>query len=330
MKNAYAKKKQQLQAFIAGKKRLSLSSGQCCITIHPTEFSLAYTRNTMDKLVLEFYATYPYDSQEGLKERLAAIVKQYQLKRVDCSCVLAPQDYQLIQMDELPVKANEFQAAIRWKIKDSLRFPLDDVVIEKFDIPVGKNSISQKMMVVAAQRSHLQKISDDIKASGLKLSVIDIPELALRNMMALSEQTDQTLALVYLQNSIIQLLITYQKKLYFSRSLEFGWGGLSQSTPEDLTRHIEQLAGEIHRSFDYYEGQWRQPAPTQVAFAATTLISTETLSQLSKSLALPVQWLNFGDKFVTNQEMDFAQQGKYLPIIGELFRREYERDASAS
>lgn len=324
----YHKRIQQLQHFIAQKKLLPMSSSHVCITIYPTEFSLAYTRNSMDKLVLDFFATYPYDAKEGLKERLSAIVKQYQLKQVNCSWVLAPHDYQLIQTDAIPVTASEFQAAIRWKIKDALRFPLDDVVIDKFEIPLSKLSVVNKIMVVAAQSSYLQKISEDIKASGLRLTYIDIPELALRNMMALSEQNDQSHALVYVQNATIQLLITHQKNLYFSRSLEFGLGGLSES--EELTSRIDQLSGEIHRSFDYYENQWRQPLPTSVTFAATKLISAKIIDQLSQSLALPVQWLNLGDKLVAKQEMDFEQQGKYLPIIGEFFRKEYERNATTN
>lgn len=328
MMSEYHKRKQQLQQFIARKSLLSLSSSHCCITIYPNEFSLAYTESAMDKVVLEYFATYPYDAVEGLKERLTAIVKQYHLKQVNCSWMLAPQDYQLIQTDALPVTANEFQAAIRWKVKDTLRFPLDDVVIDKFDIPPGKLSSINKIMVVAAQRSYLQKISEEIKAAGLRLTFIDIPELALRNIMALTEQDNQTHALVYVQNTTIQLLITHHKNLYFSRSLEFGWGGLNES--EELTSRIDQLSGEIHRSFDYYESQWRLPLPTSVMVASTKQALPRTIEQLSQSLALPVQLLNLSDRLVTKQEMDFEQQGKYLPIIGEFFRKEYERNATTN
>jgi MSHA biogenesis protein MshI len=330
MKDEYTKRKLQLQYFLRQKKLLPIASGHCCMTIHPKEFSLAYMHHAIDKLVLEFYASYPYDTQADLKAQLSSIVKQYQLKKVDCSWLLAPEDYQLLQLDVLPVTANEFQAAIRWKIKDLLRFSIDDVVIDHFAVPSSKVNAKDKMMVVAAQSSYLQKISEIIKASGLNLSFIDVPELAFRNIMALSEQENQSHALVYVQNSIIQLLITYQKQLYFCRNLEFGWGGLSESTSDELTKHIAQLASEIQRSFDYYENQWRQPHPTQITFAATKLISKNTMDQLSQFLSLPVQWLHLDGKLITKQEMSFEQQGQYLPMIGELFRKEYERHATAN
>jgi len=329
MMSEYHKKKQQLQEFIAQKSLLPGAGHHCCITIYPNEFSLAYTENSTDKLVLDYFATYPYDAAEGLKERLAAIVRQYHLKQASCSWILAPQDYQLIPTDALPVTANEFQAAIRWKIKDTLHFPLDDVVIDKFEIPQGKLSTLNKIMVVAAQYSYLQKMSEDIKAAGLRLNFIDIPELALRNIMALSEQENQSHALIYIQNATIQLLITHHKNLYFSRSLEFGLGGLNENE-EELANRIDQLSGEIHRSFDYYEGQWRLPLPTSVTVASTKVTLAKTVDQLSQSLALPVQLLNLNDKLVTKQAMDSEQQGKYLPMIGEFFRKEYERDATTN
>lgn len=329
MLSEYNKRKQQLYNLLLRKPLVSISSDQCCITINSQEFSLAYARDTTGKFLLEFYASYPYDSNTGLKAQLSAIVKQYQLKKINCSWVLAPQDYQLLQIDALPVTADEFQAAIRWKIKDLLRFPIDDVVIDHFALPSSKINSKNKIMVVAAQSSYLQKISEDIKASGLGLSTIDIPELALRNMMALFEQDNQSHALVYVQQTTIQLLITFQKQLYFSRNLEFDWV-LSEKEPDKLMQGIEQLAAEIQRSFDYYQSQWRQPHPAQITLAATQLISVAAIDQLAQSLALPVQWLKPGDKLRTRQEMSFEQQGKYLPIIGELFRKEYECNATTN
>jgi len=329
MLSEYNKRKQQLYNLLLRKSQVSTSSDQCCITIHSQEFSLAYARHTAGKFLLEFYASYPYDSQKGLKAPLSAIIKQYQLKKINCAWVLAPQDYQLLQIDALPVPDDEFQAAIRWKIKDLLRFPIDDVVIDHFALPASKISAINKIMVVAAQSSYLQKISEDIKAAGLSLSTIDIPELALRNIMTLFEQSNQSHALVYVQQTTIQLLITFQKQLYFSRNLEFGWV-LSEREPDKLAQGVEQLVAEIQRSFDYYQSQWRQPNPTQMTLAATQLISAAAIDQLAQSLALPVRWLKPGDKLLTRQEMSFEQQGKYLPIMGELFRKEYEGNATTN
>lgn len=330
MMSEYDKRKLQLKRFLIQKQWLPSFSGHCCITVYPKEFHLAFTHHAADKLMLEFYGSYPYDDQEGLKEPLSAVVKQYQLKAVNCSWLLAPQNYQLLQTDALPVKSSEFQAAIRWKIKETLRFSIDDVVIDQFPMPLSKVNPTNKIMIVAAQRSYLQNISDEIKKAGLNLSFIDIPELALRNMMLLFGQDNQSHALVYVQNTTIQLLITYQKQLYFSRNLEFGWGGLTDNISDELKQHIEQLAGEIHRSFDYYESQWRQPYPTQVTLVATKLISEETMNQLSQALTLPVKRFDLTNHLVSKQEMNIEQQGQYLPMIGELFREECEHYVAAN
>lgn len=329
MLSEYTKRKQQFYNLLLRKAEVSNALGQCCITIYPQEFSLAYASHKTGQLLLEFYASYSYDSEKGLKESLTTILKQYQLKKANCAWVLASQDYQLLQIDALPVPDDEFQAAIRWKVKDLLRFPIDDVVIDHFAIPSTKASASNKIMVVAAQSSYLQKISEAINATGLSLSTIDIPELALRNLMTLFAQRDQSYVLLYVQQTTIQLLITFQQQLYFSRNLEFGWV-LGEKDPAKLTQGIEQLVAEIHRSFDYYQSQWRQPLPAHITLAATQLIPTTVIDQLAQSLTLPVQWLKPGDKLLTRQEMSVEQQGKYLPIMGELFRKEYESNATAN
>jgi MSHA biogenesis protein MshI len=327
MMSTYQNRKTQLRNLFLRKQNTNFPELFCCITISPNEFSLACARNTLGKIELEFCASYPYENINKLKLALTALVKQHQLTKANCSWVLAPQDYQLLLSDDLPVIAEEFQAAIRWKLKDLFHFPVDDIVIDHFIVPAYKSDTKTKIMVVAASASFLRETCETLKTCGLEVSTIDIPELALRNITALSDRDNASSALIYAQEKNVQLFITCQKELYFTRSLDLNLG-LSEPASEEFTQSLDRLASEMQRSLDYYYSQWRQTLPTHIFLASTKLVSATVLSHLSQQLLVPVEEFNISEVLLSQEKMSFEQQGKYLVIMGELLRMGYQHHAA--
>src|SRR5207253_1595029 len=125
------------------------------------------------KQTIEVCETQPYKNQSNLVSSLTTFVKNNSLKNIPCSLMLQPEDYQLLITDALPVTPTEFQAAIRFKIKDLIRFPLDDVVIDNFLMPKMKTSTQNKISVIVAQASKLKTLSDQIRNCGLDIKFID-------------------------------------------------------------------------------------------------------------------------------------------------------------
>lgn len=301
---------------LARRKPYTSATGLCCISISPQELTFVYAREVAGKTTIELCESYPYKNKSGLLSTLTTIVKNNHLKNVPCCLMLQPEDYQLLVTDALPVTATEFQAAIRWKIKDLIRFPLDDVLIDSFSMPKMKAN-QDKIMVVAAQASKLKMLSTEIRGCGLNLKFIDIPELALRNITVLYEKAEQSTGLVYVQENNIQLLITFQQQIYVSRVLKFS---LNNEDANAIAQSIERLASEIQRSFDYYQSLWDQPLPSQFIFASTKLIVPEASNLLSQKLKTPVQIINITDVLVCKPKINLEQQGKYLLMIGGVLR----------
>lgn len=290
-----------------------------CISILPKEVNIAFAHRNQNKLELLFCESYLYDNPSQLPVVLAGIIKKHDLKNVKTSIILQPEDYQLLVTDALPVPASEFQSAIRFKIKDLLHYPINDVVIDNFPIPKIKPDSPLKIMIVASQTSKLQKLTEMIRHTGFDLIIIDIPELALRNILSLYEKENQSAVLIYVQDKSIELLITAQNQIYIVRKLMFSLGQTNQDA-EVSEQEVERLSSEIQRSFGYYQSQWRQPMPARIVFASSKSFKTDVLSLLSQQLKVSVEMLDLSQHMEMKKALNSREIGKYLAIIGGILR----------
>jgi len=305
--------------------------GFCCITFLPQEVALAYVMPVSGIPQLQFCDSFTFSKPSAIKPALAELVKKYHLEGVACSWMLQSHHYQLLLTESLPVTQAEFQSAIRWKIKDSVPFPIEEAVIDSFPIPSQKSvGAENKIIVIVARESYLSSFARTLQECQLRLTTVDIPEMALRNITALYEQDEKTTALIYLQEHQNELIISKQKQLYFPRRLEVEYEHFDPSiaTDKEINTYISRLSLEIQRSFDYFQTQWRNPSPSRI-FLATTKFSAEKIAEyLSQNLSLPVKPLNLDDVLSSKQKLTLAEQGKYLTVIGGALRESAFSDAT--
>jgi MSHA biogenesis protein MshI len=326
--NAYLKNMRQIPRF--GKtKSTPKASNRCCLAVTATQISLVYFARNGKNSELQLLETREYTHPNELGPTLNALVEQYQLRNVACSWVLKTADYQLIPIDTLPVTAAEFQAAIRWKIKSLIDFPIADAAIDSFSLPQQiSHNMHKSITVVVARVSYLKKISALIIASGLNLTTIDIPELTLRNITSLYEQDEKTTALIYLTAIHSKLIITRQRVLYFQRHLPMGLDSLATSTAAALD--LDTIALELQRSFDYYQSQWRQPPAARILLAATSPVANLVFEEFAAQLAIPITPLDIKPFITSKIELTRELQGRYLTLIGGALRDESVNHAAAN
>jgi MSHA biogenesis protein MshI len=318
----YLKEKLQ-QISTLGLTLRARSDAFCCIGLDQRGISLVYLRKVDDKMRLELIETVPCEQNNPLVE-LWGLVRKHNLEGVNCSWMLNAAQYQLILHDELPVKEDEFQSAIRWQIRKLLSFPIDDAYVDSFAIPPAQITNPKKtIMVVAAQQSIIKPIALQISESGLNLTSIDIQELGLRNITALYENDETATALIYLKENTSELVITRQKMFYFSRRLDWDLGFLTKSVlgQDSINDYLDKLSLEIQRSFDYFQSQWRFPAPSRLLIVA--LNSTlDIATYLSQRLRVQASNLNLNEKIFSKIKLTPAQEFQFLPIIGGALRNE--------
>ncbi|MCW8972339.1 MAG: pilus assembly protein PilM, partial [Gammaproteobacteria bacterium] len=172
-----------------------------------------------------------YLPSENLAERpalLARLREELQLDQSLCISVAENEMFTLLLVDAPEVEANELKSAIRWRIKELIDFDVDDAVIDAFDVPGQEERGRQKLLyVVAARRAAVQSHINLLEEERLNLSIIDIPELAMRNIASLLPEDESGVAMLYLTHEGGLLTMTRQKDLFLARRLDIGLRQLS-------------------------------------------------------------------------------------------------------
>ncbi|MCA1924672.1 MAG: agglutinin biogenesis protein MshI [Thiobacillus sp.] len=176
------------------------------------------------------------------------------------SLVLAPGDYQILPIDAPPVPPQEMKMAVRWRIKDLIDFPVDDATVDVIRLDTGQADTGGKLLAVVAHNRVLKRHIELAERTRLKLTAIDIPELAQRNIAALLETPDRVLALLSFTPQGGLLTLTRNGALCFYRRIEFSGQALAGLDQERMRPAFDRLALELQRSLDHIErqhGDWR-------------------------------------------------------------------------
>jgi MSHA biogenesis protein MshI len=217
------------------------------------------------------------------------------LKRTRCVALLSPGEYQMFQMEAPAVPAAELSTALRWRLKDVLDYPVDGATVDAVLIPQDDNAKgrSGQVLAVAAATQTIDARVESFRQGRIGLEVVDIPELAQRNVSALLEDENRGLAMLSFEAGAGLLTFTWRGELYASRRIEFdaehaGAGG--EAAREQL---CERVALELQRSFDNVDRQFHYISVTRLVVAPPPN-APWLLSCLASSSYVPVEVLDLG------------------------------------
>jgi len=188
--------------------------------------------------------------------------------------VLAPGEYQTVQVEAPQVPASEMRQAAAWRVRELIDFPIDQAVIDIYDPPESTRRGQPQINVVVARRSMVAERIDTLRAAGLELTAIDIPELVQRNVCAHLPSPPNGHALLALEHGSGLLTFFRDGEQYLARGIDIGHGDL-EGGDENA---VETLVLEVQRSLDYYGSALSQAPPGGLYVypggdAATSLIN---------------------------------------------------------
>lgn len=208
-----------------------------------------------------------------------------------CATLLWHGQYQLVQVDapdNLPPEAprEELREAMRWRVKELVDFPIEQAGIDVLTVPPAGSRGRQLWVVVASHDALRPRVQlfQDVQAH---LEVIDIPELAQRNLASLFEEPNRGLALVAFDNREKgggRLTITYQGELYMTRYIDVG--GPELAVPHAEALH-ERVLLDIQRSLDNFDRNY-SAIPLTRLLVGPLPGGTEFINYLRGNLSLPV------------------------------------------
>jgi MSHA biogenesis protein MshI len=156
----------------------------------------------------------------------------------------------------------------------------------------------------------------------LELDVIDIPELAMRNVSALLEEDIRGMAMLYFTDTSGVITLTHQSSLYLSRNLDVGMQQLAVEDEGQRLQALDRVVLEVQRSLDYFESHFNQGAISQLVIAPMTHDVPGMVSHFSANLGVAVRMLDMNDVLKCAEPIDMQTQARCFIAIGAALRIE--------
>ena len=109
-------------------------------------------------------------------------LQAFDLEGLEVKVLLRPDQYQLLEIKAPAVAPDELRAAVRFKIRDMLDFPIDEVTLDLMRAGDGRHEGPAQLFAVAARNSLIRDVLDLCHAMRWTVLVIDIHEMAQRNL----------------------------------------------------------------------------------------------------------------------------------------------------
>jgi MSHA biogenesis protein MshI len=240
-----------------------------------------------------------------------------------CTTLLSGGEYQLLAVEAPNVPDNELKTAVRWRLKDMLDFPLDEAAIDVAAIPVDTHAAAraqQTLFAVAARNSVVKTRQQLFSQAKVKLAVIDIPEMAQRNVSALLEPEGRGVAMLSFGQDGGLLTVSYKAELYLSRRIDVTLEQLLEPDHERKHASFDRITLELQRSLDHFERQFSFISVAKLVLGPSAIAGLE--EYLSSNLYMPVESLDLASLFDLERVPELAdkslQQRFFLPLGAAL------------
>jgi MSHA biogenesis protein MshI len=232
---------------------------------------------------------------------LARAVDELGLRGLPCTAVLSPGEYALRAVEAPAVPDAELRSALRWSLGELVDMDLEDAMVDAIAVPVRERRGRGRLVyAIAAPKPRLRELAGFVDASGLRLAAIDVAELALRNLVALSPADPGGVLTLAVHDRVASLTVTREATLYVARwadaDLEALAGELGKSEGELLGTEyagpeLDALVLEIQRSLDYYHHELGQRPAACVLLAPVAAEVAELPQRIAAVLGLEAGWL---------------------------------------
>lgn len=256
---------------------------------------------------------------------LEKLNKDMQAASYRCTTLLGAADYQLLSLEAPNVPPEELKTAVGWRLKDMLDFPLADATIDVFDIPPDQNAPvrGKSVFAVAARNSAVSQRQGLYAAAKTGLSIIDIPEMAQRNIAALLETPGRGLAMLSFDADGGLLTVNFNAELYLSRRIDVKLAQLADRSDDQKHQYYDKITLELQRSFDHFDRQFHFINVIKLVLAPTGADGLH--GYLADNLYMPVEVLDLASVFEFGDVphlQEAASQARFFLTLGAALRQE--------
>lgn len=299
--------------------------GWMCINLKPDRVDVSHVL-VNGKARPEVLLCDSYRKEADDVATLKRLRRDLSLGRYRCTTLLRPGDYQILPVEAPNVPAAEMKIALPWRIKDLIDFPVEAATVDALTVPQAENVSARNPQVLAVVASNelIGATAKTFNDADIPLEVMDIPELAQRNVARFYEKQGRGLALLTFDEYGGLLTFTCDGELYQYRRLEQSHASFENLDEEQRRQIYDRIVLELQRSLDNFDRQYHRMGVSSVV--VTPVPGADDLQEyLAANLGVPVVLLDL------SQVMDFphtpelrepARQAQCLQMLGASMREE--------
>jgi len=148
---------------------------------------------------------------------------------------------------------------------------------------------ARMMYAVAAKSQAIARRVAAFRAAARRFDVIDIPELALRNLAGMLPEAAAGLIFLWLEEEWAQVLVFKETTLYFTRQVRFAGKNAASGGGHPK---VDAIALEVQRSMDYFESHYDQAPLKHLIIAPHDEPSKAFAQALAEEISMPIETLN--------------------------------------
>ena len=251
-------------------------------------------RNGSEQPVVEVCAQFPNAGDDV--ETLQRLRRELHLERFSCATLLPARQYQLQLIDAPKVPEAEMKSAVRWRLKDLLAYPVETATVDFVAIPADQAAArhSRSVYAVSARNQDIESRMKMFAQAKIQLRVIEIAEMAQRNLATLFESDQRAVAMLSFSEEGGLLTFTARGELYLSRRIEIGLDELIGVSAEMRDPLFERIALALQRSLDHFDRQFSN-IPLARLLLAPLPDELGLQAYLAANLSAPVEAVNLGN-----------------------------------
>jgi MSHA biogenesis protein MshI len=222
--------------------------------------------------------------------------RELHLDRFRCATLLPARQYQLQLVEAPNVPDAEMKSAVRWKLKEFLEYPVETATLDVVAIPADGAAAGRgrSIYAVSARNQDIEARMKMFAAAKVSLGVIEIAEMAQRNLATLFETDPRALAMLSFSDEGGLLTFSARGELYLSRRIEITLDQLIDAFQEMRHQLFERIALELQRSLDHFDRQFSY-IPVARLLLAPLPEELGLDAYLKTNLSAPVEAVNLGD-----------------------------------
>lgn len=248
------------------------------------------------------------------------------LKGYRCTTLLGEGDYNVTPLEPPAVPRAERREALRWSLKEMVNYPVDSACLDLLDLPNAGLTAGRSagVLVVSAPEAAVRACVEPFVVAKIALEVVDIPDLAQRNVAALLEDDNRGLAFLRIDERGMMLTLTFHGELVAVRRGDMNTLQLTGGSEEMRARVRERLVLELQRSLDNFDRQYSHIPISKVVVACYPQVD-DLLAALAESSYVPVREMDLAPviDFSLQPALNSPQQqARHLLAIGAALRSE--------